>query len=131
MRPFALLVALCAAQDAAALPAARKPASGSYDVRSFGAVPNGKTKATDAVRRAIAAASAAGGGTILFSGGVYLTGPIRLASNITLEVEAGAVLRFSSDFDDALALSGVLVAVSLAILLTAKLVGGWDAADRR
>ena len=44
--------------------------------------------------------SAAGGGTIVFSGGVYLTGPIRLASNITLEVDAGAVLRFSSDFDD-------------------------------
>ena len=35
--------------------------------------------------------------------------------------------RFSTDFDDALALSAVLVAVSAAILLTAKLVGGWDA----
>jgi polygalacturonase len=101
MRRLALLLALSAVGDAAAAaPAARKPGPGSYDVRSFGAVPGGKTKATDAVRRAIAAAVAAGGGTILFSGGVYLTGPIRLASNITLEVDAGAVLRFSSDFDD-------------------------------
>ena len=34
-------------------------------------------------------------------------------------------------FEGALALSAVLVAVSAAILLTAKLVGGWDAADQR
>ena len=95
----ALLVALSAVGTTAS-PAARKPGPATYDVRSFGAVPDGKTKATEAVRRAIAAAAAAGGGTIVFSGGTYLTGPIRLASRITLEIDAGAVLRFSSDFDD-------------------------------
>ena len=71
-----------------------------YDVRSYGAVADGKTKATEAVRKAIAAASAAGGGTIVFSGGTYLTGPIHLKSNITLFVDAGTVLKFTSDFDD-------------------------------
>jgi polygalacturonase len=96
-RALPLLVGLAAA---AAAPAARKSAPGTYDVRSFGAVADGKTKATEAVRRAIATAAAAGGGRILFAGGTYLTGPIRLASNITLDVESGAVLRFSSDFDD-------------------------------
>ena len=35
-----------------------------------------------------------------FSGGTYLTGPIHLKSNITLYVDAGTVLKFSSDFDD-------------------------------
>ena len=82
---------LFAAGDAAAAPA-RKPAPSSYDVRAFGAVPDGKTKATEAVRKAIAAAVAVGGGTIEFAGGgTYLTGPIHLKSNITLQVDAGTV----------------------------------------
>jgi polygalacturonase len=71
-----------------------------YDVRDFGAVPDGKTKSTDAIRRAIDAAAVAGGGTIYFAAGQYLTGPIVLKSNITLFVDAGAVLKFSTDFDD-------------------------------
>jgi len=95
-----LLVVLAGLRDAAAAPAARKVAPAFYDVRSFGAVADGKTKATDAVKKAIAAASAAGGGTIVFSGGTYLTGPIHLKSNITLAIDVGAVLKFSSDFDD-------------------------------
>src|SRR5204862_545598 len=53
-----------------------------------------------AVKKAIAAAAAAGGGTIVFSGGTYLTGPIHLKSNMTLLVDVGTVLKFSSDFDD-------------------------------
>jgi molybdate transport system permease protein len=73
---------------------------------------------------ALAAGRALGefGATLMFAGslqGVTQTAPLAIYE------------RFSSDFEDALALSGVLVAVSLAILLTAKLVGGWDAADRR
>jgi molybdate transport system permease protein len=73
---------------------------------------------------ALAAGRALGefGATLMFAGslqGVTQTAPLAIYE------------RFSSDFDDALALSGVLVAVSLAILLTAKLVGGWDATDRR
>jgi polygalacturonase len=71
-----------------------------YDVRDFGARPDGKTKNTDAIRRAIEAAAAAGGGTIFFPAGHFLTGPIHLKSNITLFFDAGAVLNFSQDFDD-------------------------------
>jgi polygalacturonase len=104
MRRVALLVVLLGAvgDAGAAAPAARGKASGPafYDVRSFGAVADGKTKATEAVRKAIAAAAAAGGGTIVFSGGTYLCGAIHLKSNITLFVDAGTVLKFSSDFDD-------------------------------
>jgi molybdate transport system permease protein len=62
------------------------------------------------------------GATLMFAGslqGVTQTAPLAIYE------------RFSSDFDAALALSAVLVAMSAAILLTAKLVGGWDAADRR
>jgi polygalacturonase len=71
-----------------------------FDVRDYGAVADGKTKITEAIRKAIEAASAAGGGTILFPPGTYLSGPIHLKSNITLLVDAGAVLKFSAEFDD-------------------------------
>jgi hypothetical protein len=71
-----------------------------YDVRDFGARADGKTKNTDAIRRAIEAAAAGGGGTIFFPAGHFLTGPIHLKSNITLFIDAGAVLNFSQDFDD-------------------------------
>lgn len=95
----AFLVLLKGAVAVAAPPP--RPAKGTvYDVRTFGAVADGKTKNTVAIRKAIAAASAAGGGTVYLGGGTYLTGPIHLASNITLYVDAGAVVKFSDDFDD-------------------------------
>jgi polygalacturonase len=71
-----------------------------YDVREFGALTDGKTKSTASIRRAIEAAVAGGGGTIFFPAGEILTGPIHLKSNITLLIDAGAVLKFSQDFDD-------------------------------
>lgn len=75
-----------------------------YDVREYGAVGDGKTKNTEAIRRAIAAAAAQGGGTLLFTGGAYLTGPIHVTSNLTLRIGAGTRLLFSQDFDDYLPL---------------------------
>ncbi len=41
----------------------------------------------------------AGGGTVYFPSGTYLTGPIELKSNITIHLEAGATLKFTDDFD--------------------------------
>jgi hypothetical protein len=74
--------------------------TGSYDVRAFGGVADGQTLCTDAIRQAIAAASAKGGGTIYFPAGIFLTGPIHLQSHITLFLESGCVLKFSTNFDD-------------------------------
>jgi polygalacturonase len=70
------------------------------DIRAFGAIADGKTKATSAIRQAIAKATALGGGTVLVPPGRWLTGPIHLASNINLHVSKGAVLAFSQDFND-------------------------------
>ena len=72
---------------------------GTYNARHFGAVADGKSNDADAINKAIAACNAAGGGTVFVSSGVYATGSIRLKSNVTLAVDAGATLKFS--FSDA------------------------------
>jgi polygalacturonase len=71
-----------------------------FDIREFGAVADGVTKATRAFQDAIAKASTVGGGTVLVPPGKWLTGPIHLQSNINLHVSKGAELLFSQDFDD-------------------------------
>lgn len=71
-----------------------------YDVTKFGAKKDSNTKATIAIAKAIKAAAAAGGGTVYFPAGKYLTGPIHLKSNITILIDAGAELHFSDNFDD-------------------------------
>src|SRR5215470_7258512 len=63
-----------------------------YDVRTFGAKGDGKTLDTDAINKAIEAAAAAGGGTVRFPAGVYLSFSIRLKSNIALYLDAGATI---------------------------------------
>ena len=45
-------------------------ASGSFNVRNFGATGDGKTLDSPAINSAIAAASAAGGGTVYFPAGI-------------------------------------------------------------
>ncbi|MBN1865658.1 glycoside hydrolase family 28 protein [Candidatus Sumerlaeota bacterium] len=70
------------------------------NVRDFGAVADGKTKITDAIRDAISSCAEAGGGTVVVPAGEYLTGPIELRSGVALRIEEGARIRFSVDFDD-------------------------------
>jgi polygalacturonase len=71
-----------------------------HNILGFGAKADGKTLITGAVKNAIAKASEQGGGTIYFPAGEYLSGPIVLKSNITIHIEAGAVIKFSDNFDD-------------------------------
>lgn len=63
-----------------------------YDVKAFGAMGDGKTLDTDAINKTIEAAAAAGGGTVYFPAGTYLSFSIRLKNNIALYLDAGAVL---------------------------------------
>ncbi len=67
------------------------------DVTSYGAKNDGTSRSTGAIREAIQACSKAGGGTVYFPAGVYQTGAIELASNIVLNIDAGATLRFLTD----------------------------------
>ena len=68
-----------------------------FDVKTFGAKGDGKTPDRDAINKAIDAAAAAGGGTVYLRAGAYLTGSIRLRSNLTLQFEPGATLEASAD----------------------------------
>ena len=65
-----------------------------YNILDYGARGDGSAPATEAIRAAIHAAKAAGGGTVWIPAGNYVSGPIELASNITLHLDAGATVRF-------------------------------------
>ncbi|QYM78540.1 glycoside hydrolase family 28 protein [Horticoccus luteus] len=66
-----------------------------FPITEFGARPG--LDATAALRAAIAACSAAGGGRVVVPAGLWLTGAIHLRSGVNLHVSAGATLRFSTD----------------------------------
>ena len=62
------------------------------DVRRYGAVGDGQTLDTEAIQKAIDAARDAGRGTVLLTGGTFLSGTLELRSHVTLQVDRGAVL---------------------------------------
>lgn len=70
------------------------------DMLKAGAKANGKALNTKLINSTIDRLNRVGGGTLFFPAGTYLTGSIHLKSNITLELEAGAILLFSDNFDD-------------------------------
>lgn len=61
-------------------------------VRDFGAKGDGRTLDTAAINRAIETTAKAGGGTVFFPAGTYLSFSIRLKSNITLYLDNGATI---------------------------------------
>ncbi len=67
--------------------------AGFYDVRDFGAVGDGIAIDSGAFNRAIEAASAKGGGTVVVPPGHYLCFSIRLKSYITLLLMNGSVIE--------------------------------------
>ncbi len=82
-----VLICLLAANASAAV----------FDVANYGAKADGKTQDRDSINKAIEAAAAAGGGTVVFGPGTYVTGSIRLRSNITLQLERGTVIEASAE----------------------------------
>jgi polygalacturonase len=51
-------------------------------ITEFGAVPDGKTACTDAIRAAIDSVHSAGGGRVVFPEGDFFTGPIHFKSGV-------------------------------------------------
>ena len=64
-----------------------------YNVRSFGAVGDGKSLDSPAINTAIESAFANGGGKIIVPAGIYLCGSIHLKSNIELHLLPGAIIK--------------------------------------
>ncbi len=83
-----------AAMAASAVPVrATGSLAGFHDVRDYGARGDGKTVDSPAFNKAIEAASAKGGGTIVVPPGRYLCFSIRLRSHITIVLMPGSVIE--------------------------------------
>ena len=63
-----------------------------FNIKDFGALGDGLHLDTDAINKTIDAAFKAGGGTVYFPAGNYLSFSIRLKSNISLYLSAGATI---------------------------------------
>ena len=83
---LALLLALCTLPLRAGTPA-------TYNILDYGALPGGCERAEGPINAAIAAASAAGGGTVVVPAGQWRCFSITLRDNVTLHLESGCVLR--------------------------------------
>jgi DNA sulfur modification protein DndE len=71
-----------------------------FNIKNYGAVNDGITLNTKAIEATFEACAKAGGGTVLVPSGLWLTGPIKLRSNVNLHLEKGALLLFSRNLDD-------------------------------
>lgn len=81
-------------------PRAGQNAPSVCNVRDYGAVGDDKTLDTLAISKAIEACAQAGGGVVVFAPGRYVSGTFELRSNITLSLEAGAVIVGSRNLED-------------------------------
>jgi polygalacturonase len=91
LHEFALTGGMLGLSRQAPPPSPQDSAMG-WDVTRFGARGDGQTLSTDAVNRAIQAAASAGGGTVRFPAGDYLSHSIHLASNVGLYLDHGCRL---------------------------------------
>jgi polygalacturonase len=97
LRLSSMGLAASAAYAIPALGAAKKAAAPPlspilFDVRTFGATGDGKTIDSPAINKAIEAAASAGGGTVIFPAGNYLSFSIRLKSHVDLYLTQGCAI---------------------------------------
>ncbi len=67
------------------------------DIRDYGAAAGGKTLCTAAIQKAVDRCAAAGGGTVYFPPGTWLSGTIEMRSHVTLRLDSGCRLLGSSN----------------------------------
>jgi hypothetical protein len=71
-----------------------------YNILDFGAKADGKTVNTSAIQKAINLCNQNRGGTVIIPAGKFITGSIRLLSNVNLYLEPGSILTGSPDTAD-------------------------------
>jgi polygalacturonase len=84
----------------AAIPASALNSSPGCNPRAYGAKGDGVSKDTVAIQKAISVCERQGGGTVRLIAGTYLSAPIVLKSNITLQLDKGTTLLGSADHED-------------------------------
>jgi polygalacturonase len=85
---------------------AAEPTSKVFNVREFGATGDGSTLDTKAVQKALDACGQAGGGTVRFPAGTYLSQPLTLRAKTTVLLEAGATLLATTNQTDFMKIPG-------------------------
>ncbi|HEX3731115.1 MAG TPA: glycosyl hydrolase family 28 protein, partial [Opitutaceae bacterium] len=92
-KPIAILGIILAAWPAAG-------AAATVDAARAGAIGDGAKLDTTAIQGAIDSCAAAGGGTVRFPAGRYLTGTLQIRSGVTLHLDQGATLLGSPAASD-------------------------------
>jgi polygalacturonase len=95
-----LLFSLAAMALFPAIPASALNSASTCNPREYGAKSDGVSKDTFAIQAAIDACETKGGGTVRLTAGTFLSAPIVLKSNITLQLDKGATLLGSPDHAD-------------------------------
>ena len=95
-----LVAGVRAATDSFQMPAVKEPSIPGkvVNLAEVGGSGDGKTLNTEVITKAITALAEKGGGKLVIPPGIWLTGPIRLQSNLELHLEAGALLLFTPDY---------------------------------
>jgi len=91
--PFLLLLSLCSLKPCVV-------DAQVYNVRLFGAMPEGKVLATAAVQKAIDVCHSQGGGEVFFPAGKYLLSTIRLKDDVFLRLGPGCEISASRKVAD-------------------------------
>jgi len=71
-----------------------------YDKARVVLMPDKTGLMTNKIQSAIDSCAKAGGGTVVFSTGTYISGTIQLKSHVMLQFEEGAILQGSENYDD-------------------------------
>jgi polygalacturonase len=71
-----------------------------FDIRQYGARGDGKSISTTAIQQALNECDKAGGGLVRVPAGTYLSKPVFLGNNTTLQLDAGAILKATDERAD-------------------------------
>jgi len=71
-----------------------------FKVEDYGAVGDALVLNTKAIQKAIDEAEAAGGGTVTFKPGIYLTGSLFIGNNVNFNIPKGTMLTGSQNLED-------------------------------